>query len=444
MSSVAAPEPAAAKRPRFFYGWVIVVVAGLGDLAAFSVGNASFGVFLRPMSDALGWSRTLLSGAAAMQSLANVVIAPILGPLVDRYDPRVFLGTGSVIACLSYVLMSGVTQPWQFYILYMSATALGLRQVGGFVTSIVLSKWFIRNRGRALAYSSMGNQIGAIFVVPLVAYLVENLGWRTAWATLGLGIAIIVLPPVLIFMRRRPEDMGLLPDGDSPEEAEGGATPKAWPRPNPEPTVHWTVRDALRTPTTWMLIGASNMWSLTATALLVHQLPFFTDMGMTLQEASFVVSFNNLVTLLAKFFWGYAAERVPVSYCLSACFALRATALLILLVGSGVGSIYVFAVVSGLGIAFGPLSAQIWADYYGRTSVGAIRGAAAPFNILSSLGGPVFGAVAFDLTGTYRGAFVIFSAAMYLGATLMFFAKPPGEPPVRASSAAADQRAATA
>ena len=159
-----------------FTGWVIVVVAGLGDLAAFSVGNASFGVFLRPMSDALGWSRTLLSGAAAMQSLANVVIAPILGPLVDRYDPRVFLGTGSVIACLSYVLMSGVTQPWQFYLLYMSATALGLRQVGGFVTSIVLSKWFIRNRGRALAYSSMGNQIGAIFVVPLVAYLVENLG----------------------------------------------------------------------------------------------------------------------------------------------------------------------------------------------------------------------------------------------------------------------------
>lgn len=440
MRNVEVSETVAPKRPRFFYGWIIVAVSSLADLVAFSAGNASFGVFLRPMSDSLGWSRTLLSGAATLQSIVNIIISPILGPLVDRYDPRFIMVTGTIVAAMSYNLMGNVTQPWEFYVLYTAATALGLHEVGSFVTNIVVSKWFVRMRGRALAFSSLGNQIGLVFVVPLVAYFVGNSGWRSAWGFLGWGLAILLIPPVVLFMRRTPEDMGLRPDGEPPvqpiPEHSGSALSRPAPSRSEEP--QWGVRDALRARTTWLLVVATNMWSLAGSAFLVHQLPYFMDVGLSLQAASFVVAFNNLVTIVAKLFWGFAAEQVPPRYCLAACYFLRAAGILVLLIGSGFGRIYLYAVVSGLGIAFAPLSAQIWADYYGRRSVGAIRGAVAPFNVFSSLGGALFAAVAFDLTGSYEGAFGVFSAALFLGSILVYLAKPPGTPPRRVEEKAAE------
>ena len=204
---------------------------------------------------------------------------------------------------------------------------LGLHEVGSFVTNVVVSKWFVRMRGRAIALTSLSNQVGALFVVPLVAYLVANLGWRTAWQVLGVGLAIVLLPPISLFMRRMPEDMGLRPDGDPPY-----ATPAAAPQTGERaaqpvaPLIaepHWGPRDALRTRTTWLLIAANNTWSLSASVFLVHQLPYFMDSGLSLQAASFVVALNNLVTIFGKAIWGFVAERVPPRYCLTACYLLR-------------------------------------------------------------------------------------------------------------------------
>ena len=118
------------------------------------------------MSESLGWSRTLFTGAATLQSLGNVMISPIVGPLIDRRDPRWIMLTAAVIAAISYNLMGRITEPWQFYILYTTATALGLNELGILVTNVLVSKWFIRMRGRALAVISIGNNFGAIFIIP--------------------------------------------------------------------------------------------------------------------------------------------------------------------------------------------------------------------------------------------------------------------------------------
>ena len=122
---IAAKPDKTPTRPRFFYGWVIVGVSSLADLVSFSAGAVSFGVFLRPMSEGLGWSRTVLAGAPSAQSLVNALISPLLGHLVDRFDPRFIMVTGTVIAAIAYALMGGITEPWQFYVLYTAATALG-------------------------------------------------------------------------------------------------------------------------------------------------------------------------------------------------------------------------------------------------------------------------------------------------------------------------------
>ena len=437
---IAAKPDKTPTRPRFFYGWVIVGVSSLADLVSFSAGAVSFGVFLRPMSEGLGWSRTVLAGAPSAQSLVNALISPVLGQLVDRFDPRFIMVTGTVIAAIAYALMGGITEPWQFYVLYTAATALGLHEVGSFVTNVVVSKWFVRMRGRAIALTSLSNQVGALFVVPLVAYLVANLGWRTAWQVLGVGLAIVLLPPISLFMRRTPEDMGLRPDGDppyatpatAPQTGERAAQPVAPLIAEP----HWGPRDALRTRTTWLLIAANNTWSLSASVFLVHQLPYFMDSGLSLQAASFVVALNNLVTIFAKAIWGFVAERVPPRYCLTACYLLRAVGIGFLVLGTGIERVYFYAVIAGFAIAFAPLTAQMWADYYGRASVGSIRGIVAPFNVFASLGGGLFAARTFDVTGSYEGAFIVCIAGLLIGAVIMLMAKPPGPAPVRDREAA--------
>ena len=183
------------RRPRFYYGWIIAAVSTLANATVFGAGGASFSVFMGPMGHALGWSRTVLTGAVTMQSFTNLAVSPVVGRLLDRYGPRLIMVFGTVVACISYMLMSRIVEPWHFYVLFTIGFALGLNEMGGMVTSVVVSKWFIRRRGRALAMASLGNQLGVIIIVPITGFLIAAIGWRNAWAMLGVGVAALVLIP---------------------------------------------------------------------------------------------------------------------------------------------------------------------------------------------------------------------------------------------------------
>lgn len=429
-------QTTAQKRPRFYYGWVIVAVSATADMMAFGAGSASFSVFLQPMSAALGWSRTTLTGAATLQSIANLVVSPVVGPLVDRHGPRMIMVVGAVVAAIAFLLMGNITEPWQFYILFTAGTALGLHEVGPFVSNTTVSKWFVRKRGRALAITVLGNDVGTILIAPLTAYLIQTLDWQTTWGILGVFIAVIVIPPTLLFMRRTPEDMGLLPDGEVVEPTADGQPARS--RTADEP--RWTVREALHVRTTWLLVIASNLTSMGIGATITHQVAFFTDVGLTLQAASFVFALNRVAAMVGKVAYGLIAEHVPVRYCLMSTQFGGAIGLLILLLGTTQERVYVFAVVSGLlRNAWGPLSNQVWADYYGRAFVGSIRGALAPFNLISTLGGTLFAAIVYDTMGSYVSAFWVFTGTLLLGCVVMFFATPPGrEPSARQAEANAN------
>lgn len=421
-------QPVGRRPRRFFYGWVIVAVSCLADATAFGAGSVSLGVFLQPMNAALGWSRTALVGAVTLQSFANLFVSPVIGPLVDRYGPRVIMVFGAAVAGVSYLLMGEISELWQFYLLYTVSAALGLHEVGSLVTTTVVSKWFIRMRGRALGMTMIGNNLGGIIFAPLLAFLIGAVGWRAAWAVLGLLIVIMVMPPTILFMRRTPEDMGLLPDGDVPEPQGAGAPHRS--RSAEEP--RWGARDALRTRTLWLLVVSFNLAGLGVSAMVVHQVAYYSDVGLSLQAASLVFALNHFLSAPAKLFWGFLAERVPVRYCMMGTFLGRTIAFLILILGSAQERVYAFALVNGLvGGAVGPLQSLIWADYYGRAFVGTIRGILAPFSLISSLGGPLFAAFVFDLVGSYNTAFMIFAGTLLLGVTTLYFAKPPGLAPAQ-------------
>lgn len=421
--------PQQQRRPRFFYGWVIVAVAALSDTIAFGAGGASFSVFMGPMGAALGWSRTVLTGAVTLQSFTNLASSPVIGRLLDLYGPRLLMVFGAVVASISYMLMGKITEPWHFYLLFTTGFALGLHELGGLITTTVVSKWFIRKRGRALAFTVMGNNLGAVFIVPITAYLIETVGWRTAWALLGAGIAVVVLLPTVLFMRATPEDMGLLPDGEEPKQASGAEGAGATTPSRQEP--RWTASQALHTRTLWLIVAGTNLASLTFSSMLYHLVPYFTDIGMSLATASFVFALTNTGALFSKLLYGFLSERIPIRYCLMGNYLGRMLGLLILLLGRSPGKVLLYvAVASPLSYSIGSVQAQIWADYYGRASLGTLRGLVAPFSLLSSIFGPLFAAQVYDRVGSYEGAFWFFAITLVLAAAITYFAKPPGEQPV--------------
>ena len=418
------------RRPRFFYGWVIVFVALLSDFIAVGMGPAAFGVFLRPMSEALGWSRTTITGAVSIQSFANIVVSPVVGTLLDRHGARGIMVAGAVSSSIAFMLLGRLQELWQFYLLYTFASALGIHELGSLVTTTAVAKWFVRHRGRAIAIATLGNSLGGLLIAPLAAFLVDSVGWRSAWAVLGFIIVVIVLPPTILFMRRRPEDMGLLPDGDSPQDAPqtDGSSQHSPGSITEEP--HWSLRQAMRTRTVWFLILAFNLSSVARSAALYHQVASFPDNVLSIQAASLVLSLNLACAMVSKLFFGLLSERVEVRFCLMATFVGRGLGLLVLLLGTASERVYVFALLYGLlGGAYATLIPIAWADYYGRSFLGTIRGALTPFSVFSSLAGPLFAAWTYDTLGSYDRAFWVFTMTLFLSAVAMYFAKPPGQPP---------------
>ena len=422
------PQAGRAGRPRIYHGWLIVACSFITNAVVFGAGTASFSVFMTPMTQALGWSRATFTGAVTLQSLLNLIVAPISGMIVDRFGPRLVMVFGACVATVCYMILGHITEPWQFYIVYAGAVSLGLHEMGSLITSVVVSKWFIRKRGRALAFMATGNNVGSIVFAPFSAYLIDTLGWQAAWAVLGLCIAVLVLPPTIAIMRRTPEDMGLLPDGDLPATAAVSATDRGTPPPPRRTEVDWTLREALHTPALWLMVVSTNLSAL-AFASSIHLVPYFQDIGLPLQTATFVFALNHISGFTSKLVWGFIAEHVPVRYCLMGNYLGRALGLIILVFGGGVWRAYGYAVISGiLSNAFPSLQPQAWADYYGRAFLGTIRGVLTPFSLMASIGGPLFAAFVFDKAGSYDLAFNVFTVTLIIAAVVLYFAPPPKKP----------------
>ena len=407
------------RRPRFFYGWVIVGVCFVAEATAFGAGSASLAVFLQPMSEDLGWSRTTLTFALTVQQLGNILVAPVAGNILDRRGPRIVMVVGAICAGAGFALISEVQEPWQFFLLYGLAGALGLREIGNLVTGTVISKWFVRMRGRALAFSGLGLNTGAVVFGPVIALLITSVGWRGAWLALGIIVMVVLLPPAIFLLRRSPEDMGLLPDGDSPDD---DASPDVRPRPT-EP--RFTVSEALRKRATWLIVLSTSMVGLALGTLNHHQVAYFVDTGLTLERASFFFAMGHLATLPSKVMWGLLSEKVPVRYCMAGNDVARAISIVLLLVVSGETRLWGYVVFTGLGQGVAFLNAKIWADYYGRAFIGSIRGILTPIQVVSGLGGPLMAALIFDATQSYDISFAFCVLALVVATTAILMARPP-------------------
>ena len=258
----------------FFYGWNILFAAGSSMVVRNAAASLTLAVFIFPMSEDLGWSRTLIAGAASVGGLAATVASPVVGWALDRYGARVIL-TGSVLVMgLSTISLAWATVPIAFYLAYGTGRVIfsSPMNIG---SSVVVSRWFVRRRGRATGILFLSHSLGMI-TFPLIAGLViKYRGWEDAWIVLGVLVWVLALGPVSMLVRQSPESVGLLPDGDLPTEQDDETLAES-----PAGEQNWTLKEAMRTPTLWLLALATGSLYLLQSGTNIHRGAYFLDQGL--------------------------------------------------------------------------------------------------------------------------------------------------------------------
>ena len=217
-----------ALRSPLYYGWLVLAAAGSANFARNAAASLTISVFIYPLSEELGWSRTLIAGAAAAGGLAATFTSPIIGRMIDRFGAHAVLTASIVVLCISTFALAwsdvsltvmGATIPWVFYIAYATGRVIFASpvQIG---TSVVVSRWFIRMRGRTNGILGLTHSAGMVLFPLIASIVIAHSGWRDAWYVLSVVVFVVALLPVALLISERPEDLGLRPDGDSDDQSE--------------------------------------------------------------------------------------------------------------------------------------------------------------------------------------------------------------------------------
>src|ERR1700682_4366694 len=234
----------------FFYGWIIVAVTFVTKAIGVNA-RTTFSLLFPPILDEFGWERGVTAGAFSFGFLASGAASPLIGRMMDRFGPRAVMELGIALMGGGLLLAPLTTQPWHLYLTLGVMVGAGSVCLGYSGQSLFLPNWFNRRRGLALGLAFAGVGIGSMTLLPWVQHMIEQTGWGSAWTAMGL-VVVVVLAPINWLLRKRPEDIGLEPDGD---EAPSAASAKpvsnivdpAWAGTD------WTLQRALRTARFWWI-----------------------------------------------------------------------------------------------------------------------------------------------------------------------------------------------
>ncbi len=407
---------------RPFYGWVIVGVAATVTFCQVSFFNPVLGVLIEPLGDEFGWNRATISAAAAIGSVGGAVLSPLVGHVLDRQGPRLVTAAGGAVMGVCLLALALTPGLWWFYIVYGTgrATATGVTSLGA---TVATSNWFIKNRGLALGIMLLGSRAG-MAILPIAVQMILLVGnWRMVWLVLGALVLALSVLPSLLYLHRRPEDVGMKPDGASSDVAE---MPQADPS-SAEP--RWTLREALRTPAFWFVTLATSQMFLVGGAVNLHQMPHLVDQGLSSTAAVGVVSTFAVFGGVGGILSGLVQRRIGAQWTFATSLAGAASGIVLLIYADSPGLAYAYGVWYGL--VFGStvtMLQAIYAEYFGRESLGSIRGAVAPVQMAFNATGPVLAGLAYDVSGSYDRIFWAYAALLLLAAAWMAFAPPPRHP----------------
>ena len=385
-----------AGRLPFFYGWVIVYI---GFMGVFMMGATTFWglpVFVTPMIDDAGWSRASIFGALTLRFIVGAFGGLLLGGFADRKGgPARLLLIGVLVDAASMAALRWVGSPLEFILVY--GVIGGAGNTGMRLTmATLIPKWFVQRRGAAVGYSSMGGGASALIMVPLIALLVGELGWRDAWVALA-ALMLVTVIPCVPFAIRSPEDMGLHPDG-RPPLATGPARASI-------PERSFSLSEAMHSWTFWILLASIVFGSYSLQTGTIVMVPYFKDIGFSPGVAASAVSVYGFFSIAARFIWGFAADRLTVRRALVVQAFLTSIGAFLMVQIGGQLSLYVVAAYMGIMLGgFPTLGQLIWPEFFGRAHIGSIVGVVQFFSTVIGSSGPLLAGLMFDQTGSYSTA----------------------------------------
>ena len=411
-------------RTPFYYGWLILVVSAMATFAASGLTQVVLGGVQVYITDDTGWEGGGLAFASSVGTWCSGIVAPFIGRLADRVGPRWLMPAGLIIAGVCYFVLAGGDSVWQFYAGFVIGRMMVNSTLIGLVPRTAAVNFFRRRRNMALAMVSTFRPIAGAINIQIVSVIAVHQGWRAAYRYLGI-LSFILILPMMLLMRRRPEDIGLLPDGASPDQAVGrGAM-----APPVTPEFSWTAKEATRTRAFWLLVTITCLGTMASAATGFSLVPYLVeDAGLSITAAAGVLSLGTFLAV-ANLVWGYLADRITPRRCLI-IMMVGAGGMTAFLIGvDSVGSALVFAVIWGVvSGGLGSLENMVLAEYFGRGSFGAILGIFSPMQMIALGLGPALASTVRGLAGNYDVLYVAMMAAYLISAVLMYVARPPRRP----------------
>ena len=410
----------------FYYGWLVLGLSGAGAFVATAVAGVVLGGVQSYILADTDWSRTSIGLASSCGVWMSGFFAPFAGRLADRYGPRWLMPVGVLVLGVSLVLLGEVHTAWQFFIAAVIGRAVSQPFLIGVVPRTMAVNFFNRRRNIALAFTGIYRPISGALIIQAFSAIALLADWRMAFRLIGFFSLFLAIPMVII-MRRRPEDIGLLPDGARPTQASGAAPAgRGGQRGGTATQTSWTSKEAMRSRAFWLVSMVAFLNVTGSSGLGFSLVPYLHEFaGLTIPQAAWVLSISTFLAL-SSLVWGQLAGRLTPRWCVVAAMAVSTVATLALLQVNSLPAALAYGVFWGLfHSALEVLMYMVLADYFGRDSYGAIAGAMRPFEA-GGLGlGQIVGPVVYDLTGSYTILILFSAAAQASGMTLMALARKP-------------------
>ncbi len=410
-----------------FYGYRLVAIGFVAQFVSMGVLSYVSGAFFLPMVTELGWSHTDFTLSRSIAQIAMGITGFFAGTLVDRHGARPLMLLGTTVLCVGLAAHSLIQSLTAWWLLNGVVATIGCALIGNLVVNVTLSKWFVEKRGFAVSWAAMGVSLAGIVLTPAVTYAIDAVGWREAWLLLALGAAVVMYPCALS-MRREPEAYGLLPDGRDANDVAAGRTDRA----ARDLARSVTRSQALRTPTFYLLVLAFGLFVINIVVLLLHTIPYLTHAGHSRNASAAAIVVASIPAMLAKPIWGYFIDRLRPKPLAAFSAALTGIALAAIVFSVDAGRLpWIYAGYVVLGIAWGgmlPLQEVIWASYFGRRYLGAVRSAGLPFALLFGALAPWLVAYYFDVYGSYAGALYAVAGLNVLSGVMLAWLPSPDAP----------------
>ena len=402
------------KLNKIFYGWLIVATMVAVTFAQTALYNPALSVFLKPITEEFGWTRSVFAGAITTGTILGGILALVIGPILDKKGAKAVLFFGFLFFGIAVGSMFFVNHLWQFYMSVVTGRFIiaGLLQVA---PGVVVSKWFIRRRGRAMAFAVVGTRFGQM-AMPLLAQIsLSIVGWRSASVVLAVLVWTVTLIPILMFLKRQPEDMGLLPDGMVSNESGKDQFSETT----------YSLKEAIRTPAFYFILIATSGLMFNIGGINFNLFPYLTDKGISEDSAISILTFWAGVSALGALGIGFVVEKFHIRIVMAVGFLVVTLGVFILMLTTNLYYAYSFALVHGLAFGALPMLIQlVWAEYFGRAHQGAIRGFVTPIQLVIQAGGPLAGTFMYDIMGDYFYALILFALIYLISAISILMAKP--------------------